>query len=184
MESNNFPKNISINENIDNDIINEEETFEYKYNQIKPKVKTISIKEVIQYSVFKKRKKLYNIPIKINEKKEKKKEKNIDENNIKRKFKKNNDDKLIKTNTNSKFNFLVRKISRDEYFYIINKKNKKSIQKEEKKNNNSCIKSVEESNTSLCIKSISDKCIKSTRNQNNNDFYNYSPKYYHNPKKT
>ena len=183
MESNNFPKNISINENIDNDIINEEETFEYKYNQIKPKVKTISIKEVIQYSVFKKRKKLYNIPIKINEKKEEKKEKNIDENNIKRKFKKNNDDKLIKTNTNSKFNFLVRKISRDEYFYIINKKNKKSIQKEEKKNN-SCIKSVEESNTSLCIKSISDKCIKSTRNQNNNDFYNYSPKYYHNPKKT
>ena len=183
MESNNFPKNISINENIDNDIINEEETFEYKYNQIKPKVKTISIKEVIQYSVFKKRKKLYNIPIKINEKKEEKKEKNIDENNIKRKFKKNNDDKLIKTNTNSQYNFLVRKISRDEYFYIINKKNKNSIQKEEKKNN-SCIKSVEESNTSLCIKSISDKCIKSTRNQNNNDFYNYSPKYYHNPKKT
>ena len=185
MENNNFPKNISINENLDNYIINEKDTFEYKYNQIKPKVKTISISEVKKYSYFnRRRKRHYNILNKINEKKKEKKEKKVKkkgENNIKREYNKGSDDKLIKTNTNSQYNFLVRKISRDEYFSILNKKNIKPLQKEEK--DISCIKSVPVSNTISCLKSVSDKCIKSTGNKYYNDFDNYSPKYYHNKKK-
>jgi hypothetical protein len=76
MENNNFPNNISINENLDNYIINEKDTFEYKYNQIKPKVKTISISEVKKNSYFnRRRKRHYNILNKINEKKKKKSKK-------------------------------------------------------------------------------------------------------------
>ena len=186
MENNNFPNNISINENIDNPIINEKDTFEYKYNKIKPKVKTLSINEIKNFSYFNKRtKRNYTMFNKINKKKEEKKEKKKKKTfnkNIKKEYKKDNNNKLIKNNLTSNYNFLVRKLSRDEYFSIINNTKKKPIEKEEKII--SCIKSIPGSNKISCLKTISDKCIKSTGNKYNENFDDYSPKYYNQKKKT
>lgn len=177
-DNNNFPKDLPVEEE-DNEKINEDDLFINKYNKIKPQVKTISLNEVIEFSLLKKPKSRKS--------KKQNNHKVIKNDKKKTNTPKNNEPK--KKNKRIKYKFSVRKLKREEVISILSKNKRNIIENniiKKEKELLRCFKSP--SKDFSCLKSVSNelKCIKSTNlNNGNNKYYEqfddkYSPKYYSN----